>query len=228
MTQNSLELDNEIEDMVLKESITNVFGLNSESLQVGLRGDPSLRETTGERKRYRSSADEHIDELMPVFEELLLNRSTYRLFVGFNNGEIRMSSVFDPLVQEIHAAEKLIDPAYLDRQFPKISYAEKVELIRDLYRALRANPIYQKMPGYWRNIMIKRSQAWEPMEQDEIRTVVSTLKTLREMPVYYLRNVTLCIVQSTVRLQFNCDGTQIVSAENYKRFLEQNMLDAAQ
>lgn len=43
------------------------------------------------------------------------------------------------------------------------------------------------------------------------------------MPTYYIRNVTISIVQSIVRMQFNCDGTQIVSAENYQQFLEDNL-----
>ena len=71
--------------------------------------------------------------------------------------------------------------------------------------------------------MAKRSKAWEPMEPTEIKTVISTLKALRDMPMYYLRNITINIVQSIVRIQFNCDGTQIVSAENYTRFLEENL-----
>lgn len=61
------------------------------------------------------------------------------------------------------------------------------------------------------------------MEREEVTTVVTTLKALREMPNYFLRNITINIVQSIVRIQFNCDGTQIVSAENYTKFLEQNL-----
>ncbi len=71
--------------------------------------------------------------------------------------------------------------------------------------------------------MNKRSAAWEPMEKEEVISVISTLKALREMPSYFIRNITISIVQSIVRMQFNCDGTQIVSAENYQRFLEENL-----
>ncbi len=217
------EQDKEIEELVLKESIVSVAGLNASSLQIGIRGDPSMRETTGERKRYTSSVDQHIDLLMPSFEELLLNRSTYQLFVGFNNGEIRTNSVFDPMRQEIHDAEKMVDHAYIERQFPEVDYNDKIKLIRDSYAYLRNHTVYQAMPSYWRNIMVKRSQDWKPMAQDEIVSVISTLKTLREMPSYYMRNITINIVQSIVRIQFNCDGTQIISAENYSRFLEENL-----
>jgi hypothetical protein len=161
--------------------------------------------------------------LMPCLEDLMLNHSPYQLFIGFNNGEVRTHSVFDPMRQEIHDVEKMIDPAYIARQFPAVAYQDKVQVIREMYNGLREHPIYQQLPGYWKNIMARRSKAWEPMEPEEIKTVISTLKALRDMPMYYLRNITINIVQSIVRIQFNCDGTQIVSAENYTKFLEENL-----
>ena len=219
------ETDKEFEEMVLKESLVSAAGLNASSLQIGIRGDPSMRETTGQRKRYHSDVDEHIDELIPWFEELLLNRSTYQLFVGFNNGEIRTNSVFDPMTHEVHSAEKMADHNYIERQFPLITYDDKIKLIRETYVCLRSNPIYKNMPMYWQNIMQRRGSNWEPMEVEEIISVVSTLKALRAMPTYYMRNITINIVQSIVRIQFNCDGTQIVRAENYKEFLAENLPD---
>lgn len=213
----------EMEELVLKESLVSVVGVNSDNLQVGIRGDPSMRETTGDRKRYLSSVDEYLEALLPNFEELLLNRSAYQLFIGFNNGEIRVTSVFDPMRQEIHAADKMADHNYLVRQFPEIAYEDKIGLIRDSYVSLRAHAAYKNIPEYWQNIMLRRSQAWTPMQPEDIRTVITTLKTLREMPTYYMRNVTINIVQSIVRIQFNCDGTQIVSAGNYRRFLQENL-----
>lgn len=227
MSEQEKEKDFEdlIEEMVLKESLVSAAGLSANSLQIGIRGDPSMRETTGERKRYRSDVDERLDELLPWFEELLLNRSSYQLFVGFNNGEIRTNSVFDPMVQEIHTVDKMADHQYIERQFPQITYEDKVRLIRDTYSSLRAHAIYKSMPRYWQNIMIKRSQEWEPMEVEEITSVISTLKTLREMPTYYMRNITINVVQSIVRIQFNCDGTQIVSAEKFEEFLKENLPD---
>lgn len=215
--------DTELEELVLKESIVSASGLNSDNLQIGIRGDPSLRETTIARRKYNSSVDDYFDQLMPNFEELLLNRSTYRLFVGFNNGEIRTHSLFDPLRQEIHSADKVADHNYIERQFPEIKYEDKIELIRDIYSSLTGGRFYKKLPGYWQSIMNRRNQAWEPMEKEEIVNVISTLKVLRDLDEYYLRNVTICMVQSIVRVQFNCDGTQIISAENYKKFLEDNL-----
>ena len=215
--------EKEIEELVLKESLVSAAGLNASSLQIGIRGDPSMRETTGERKRYTSDVDTLIDELIPSFQELLLNRSTYQLFVGFNNGEIRTNSVFDPMRQEVHSAEKIADAHYVQRQFPRIIYEDKIGLISETYQNLRASSYYQSIPQYWQNILNRRSAEWEPMEIEEITSVVSTLKTLREMPIYFMRNITINVLQSIVRIQFNCDGTQIISAENYGRFLEENL-----
>ena len=215
--------DDNFEELVLKESIVSAAGLNSSHLQIGIRGDPSLRETTFDRKRYDSPADKVIDALQENLIDLMLNRSTYRIYVGLNSGEIRTHSVFDPLRQEVHTAEKMADPAYISRQFPAVTYDDKIQQMRELYAALREGEIYKKLPSYWQNILNKRSANWKPMEADELEPIISTFKALREMQQYYLRNVTLCIVQSLVSMQFNCDGTQIISAENYKKFLEENL-----
>ena len=133
MTEQNIEQRNiELEEMVLRESILSASGLNSESLQIGLKGDPSLRETTYARKKYNSEVDAVLGKLAPNLMELLLNRSTYRLYIGFNNGEIRTSSVFDPLRIEVHSAEKMADRAYIERQFPAVSYEDKIQVIKEV------------------------------------------------------------------------------------------------
>ena len=215
--------DDNFEELVLKESIVSAAGLNSSHLQIGIRGDPSLRETTFDRKRYNSPADDVIDALQDNLLDLMLNRSTYRIYVGLNSGEIRTNSVFDPLRQEVHTAAKMADKDYIKRQFPAVSYDDKIQQMRELYAALRNSEIYKKLPDYWQRILNKRSANWQPMKADELEPIITTFKTLREMQQYYLRNVTLCIVQGLVSMQFNCDGTQIISAENYKSFLEENL-----
>lgn len=213
----------DIEELVLKESIVGASGLNAANLLIGIRGDPSIRESIPERKRYDSEVDMLFEDIAENLQEILLNRSTYRIYVGFNNGEIRTHSIFDPLRQEIHSAAKIAQRSYITRQFPPVSYEDKIAFIRDTYAAVQENSIYKQVPGYWKNIMLRRNQSWEPMTEDEIKSTVSTLKVLRNLPEYYLRNVTICTVQSIVRLQFNCDGTQIIDAENYQKFLDDNL-----
>ena len=215
--------DEELEEMVLKESIVSAAGLTSDQLQVGIKGDPSLRESATMRQRYHSTVDDVFDQLEPNLEELLLNRGVYQLFVAFNSGEIRTNSMFDPLRVEIHDAAKLANNVYVDRQFPKISYEDKIALMRELYATLRASEHYRKIPSYWQNILNRRSEHWRPLEPENIPKILSTVNKLRGIEEYYLRNITVCIVQGIVRMQFNCDGTQIIDAHNFKSFLEENL-----
>ena len=167
--------------------------------------------------------DSLFPQLEPNLEDIMLNRGIYRLFVGFNSGEIRTNSIFDPLREEIHDAGKMADNAYIDRHFPTIAYDDKVALMRHLYAALRASEQYQNIPAYWQNILNRRSQRWQPLEPDNISRILSTVGKLRAIDEYYLRNITLCIVQGIVRMQFNCDGTQIIDAHNFRSFLEENI-----
>jgi hypothetical protein len=216
-------VDTELEELVLKESLVSAMGLRADNLQVGIKGDPSLRDTIFQRKKYRSPVDGIYDSLEPNLEDMMLNRSIYRLYIGFNSGEVRTCSVFDPLREEVHSAEKLSDPAYVDRHFPHINYEDKVEGIRNIYRHLRESDLFGFVPDYWKNIMIKRARAWNPIRQTDIPVIMQTLHKLRELEEFYLRNITICIVQHVVRLQFNCDGTQLIDAENYRQFLEENL-----
>lgn len=212
-----------IEELIMQESIVSAAGLNSEQVLIGIKGDPSLRESATLRKRYDSKVDSLFDELEPNLEDIMLNRGIYRIFVGFNSGEIRTDSIFDPLRQEIHDAEKIADKDYINRHFPLINYADKIALMRELYATLRASEHYKKIPGYWQSILNRRSKHWLPLEAENISKILSTVSKLRELDEFYLRNITICIVQGIVRMQFNCDGTQIIDAHNFKNFLEENI-----
>ncbi|MFV2003828.1 MAG: hypothetical protein ACC650_01430 [Gammaproteobacteria bacterium] len=217
-----IEEDN-LEELILQESIVSAAGLNPEQVLIGIKGDPSLRESAPLRKRYDSKVDSLFDQLEPNLEDIMLNRGIYRIFVGFNSGEIRTNSIFDPLRQEIHDAEKIANQDYINRHFPLIEYNDKVALMRELYATLRASEHYKKIPTYWQNILNRRSQKWKPLEPDNIPDILSTVRKLRDIEGYYLRNITVCIVQGIVRMQFNCDGTQIIDAHNFKTFLEENV-----
>ncbi len=215
--------EDELEELILQESIVSAAGLNSEQVLIGIKGDPSLRESATLRTRYDSKVDSLFDQLEPNLEDIMLNRGIYRIFIGFNSGEIRTNSIFDPLRQEIHDAEKIADKDYINRHFPLINYDDKVALMRELYATLRASEHYKNIPGYWQNILNRRSQHWAPLEAENIPNILSTVGKLRDIEEYYLRNITICIVQGIVRMQFNCDGTQIIDAHNFKHFLEENV-----
>ena len=213
----------ELEELVLKESIVSATGLRPDSLQVGIKGDPSLRETAMLRPRYHTILDEIYPQLEEHLLELLCERSSYQIYIGFNSGEVRTRSVFDPLREESHSAERMLEDDYLARHFPAISYEAKVEGMRDMYDYLLSSKMFNDIPDYWKKIFARRHSEWRPMDKGAISKVLGSLKALRDMPDYYLRNATISMVQGIVRLQFNCDGTQLVNAENYQRFLEENL-----
>jgi hypothetical protein len=167
--------------------------------------------------------DDIIDAIASNLEDMMLNRGIYCVYVGFNSGEIRTLSIFDPLRSEIHVGEKLADRHYIERHFPTITFEDKIEMMRELYRALRATQFYQRLPGYWQSILERRSGVWQPLDREEISAVFNSLRALRGIQEYYLRNITLCMVQGIVHMQFNCDGTQIINAKNVKRFVSENI-----
>ena len=213
----------DLEELVLKESIVSATGLSADFLQVGLKGDPSLRETAMYRPRYHTILDEIYPQLEEHLVELLCERSPFSLYIGFNSGEIRTQSVFDPLREETHAAERMLEDDYLARHFPAISYEEKVQGMREMYDYLMGSRLFEQLPEHWKKIFTRRHSEWKPMDMESISKVMGSLKALRDMPDYYLRNATISMVQGIVRLQFNCDGTQLVNADNYQRFLEENL-----
>ncbi len=217
------EETHEIEELVLKEAVISATGLDAGALQIGIKGDPSIRETAPVRERYQSILDERFDEIGPSLERLLIHQSTYQLFIGFNNAEVRTYSIFDPLREEIHSAEKLLDKSYIERHFPEIPFEDKIEMMRELYDFIFKSRHYKHVPSYWRKIIDRRHQAWQPMSREEIGQICRTLAVLRDLENYYLRNVTISIVQSIVRMQFNCDGTQFVRAQDFKQFIEDNL-----
>jgi hypothetical protein len=218
-----MEREAEIEELVLKECILSATGLSGDNLQVGIRGDPSLRETTFQRKKYQSDLDRVFDALEPHLEELMLRRSTYRLYIGFNNGEIRTNSVFDPFRIEIHTAEKLCNHAYIERHFPEITYDNKINVIRNIYKSMDDSGVYDSLPEFWRRIIAKRNAFWSPIQEDEIINILSTLRVLRDVQEYYLRNISICIIQGVIHIQFNCDGTQLIRSGDFEKFLAQNL-----
>lgn len=220
----AIQLDNiDLEMLVLQENISSAVGLGSGQIQIGIKGDPSLRETAMDRCRYESDLDNRFDEIEPVFEELLLKRGIYRLFIGFNNSDVRTCSIFDPLREEIHEAGAFIDTNYIQRHFPAIPYAEKSRIMRQLYGAVIKSDLYKYMPDHLQALASKRHDSWRPMGEADVRKVLQKLRLLRNLPEYYLRNFSISTVQSVVRLQFNCDGTQVVHARDFEMFLRENL-----
>lgn len=211
------------EELVLKEKLIDATGLDARHLHIGIKGDPSLRESALFRERYDSPVDQALPQLVAVFEDLLLKRCAYRIHIGFNSGEIRISSILDPFNEEFHPAKRLLDETYVERHFPKIDYARKAEVIRRVFGALRADEFFGELPDHLRNIFGRHYDAWQPMPMAEVARTVAKFPVLRSIPNYYVRNATISIIKDAIHMQFNCDGAHIVSAADYERFLQENL-----
>jgi hypothetical protein len=61
------------------------------------------------------------------------------------------------------------------------------------------------------------------MPPEQVSIAISRLPDLRRIPDFYLRNFMLSMTRDAIRMQFNCDGTHIVGAEDYLLFLEENL-----
>ncbi|MEJ2308737.1 MAG: cyclic nucleotide-binding domain-containing protein [Gammaproteobacteria bacterium] len=216
-------LERRNEEILLTESLIDSTGIDSQRLHVSIKGDPSMRESAFSRERYESIVDRHLEQLQPVLEELLLKRSVYRLFLNFSSGELRVSSIFDPFIEEIHTVDKLILGSYVDRHFPLIPYAEKSNMVRAIYGFIIQDGHFAGLPGQWQKIYINTRGRWTPVRQEEISKVIARLGVLRSMPNFYLRNFSISMIKDAIRMQFNCDGTHIVNALDYQRFLEENL-----
>jgi len=211
------------EELMLRETLIGNAGINAKHLHVSIKGDPSLRETALFRERYESVVDKVLPQLVPCLEELLLRRCVLQIFIGFNNGEIRTTTLLNPFSEEIHQVRKLLDEVYLDRHFPRIDYAQKADTIRQLYHSVHASAWFDGLPPHLKTLWDGCYQCWKPIPPDEISTTLSRLPTLRSIQNYYLRNITISMIRDVIHMQFNCDGTHIVSAEDYERFLQENL-----
>lgn len=216
-------LANRNEELILKESLVDNIGLKGKGLHISIKGDPSLRESAFSRERYQSPVDPILPELQPVLIELLVQRSVYQVFIGFNSGEIRTLSIFDPFYEQIHQASKLLNPAYIDRHFPEITYEDKTKLVKDIYHYLETSKNFSSMPTHLQRILDNYYNKWEPVSAEDIKKCIAKLGTLRDIPDFYLRNFTFSITRDAIRMQFNCDGTHIVNSEDYERFLQENI-----
>ncbi len=212
------------EDLILKEGLIDNSGMKDRNLHVFIKGDESLRESAFTRERYQNIVDQLLPQLQPRLEDLLINRCVYEVIVHLNSGEIHTASIFNPFVKEIHPANKITDEAYVERHFPRVAFADKAGLIRRIYGLIATDRRFTDTPEYHRKICTAFYDRWEPLSADDVRTALSRLSVLRNIPEFYLRNFTISMTRDAIRLQFNCDGTHIVSTGNYEHFVEENIL----
>ena len=209
--------------LILRECLLLNTSLTGKNLSICFKGDKSIRETAFIRERYESEVDKVLNKLQSNLKDMLLNRCVYRLFINFNSGEIRTASIFDPLHEEVHACDKLADKAYIERHFPPINYDEKAEMVKTLYQIIGTTNSFSRLPAEWKNIIGKSHNSWNPIAREEITSIIDSLSKLRQIETFYLANFSVGMIQDTVRIQFNCDGTHFINTASYHKFLQDNL-----
>lgn len=211
------------ENLVLSEKMVDASDNCWTDMHIGIKGDPSMRESALERPRYESVVDRFMPELVRCIEDLLLNRIVHRILIGFNNGEIRLSTLLDPFSEEFHPALRLLDASYVDRHFPKIDYQRKSDIIRNHYGAVGRDDFFSELPAHLSHGFKGYFERWQPVAPEELSKTIEQIPVLRSIPNFYVRNLTLGICKDAIHMQFNCDGTHIVNSNGYQRFLQENI-----
>ena len=211
------------EELVLTEKLIDFTNMKDRNRHIGIKGDPSLRESAMTRERYISVVDKILPELVPKLEDMLLNRCVYKIYLGFNNGEVRVSTIFDPFSDEFHPAIRLVDDVYIDRHFPTIDYDRKASMVKMIYNKIQSDSYFDELPSHLNKGFTRYFDNWKPLTREEISRCVSRLTQLREIPDFYVRNITISIIKDAIHMQFNCDGAHIVSIYGYEKFLEDNL-----
>lgn len=205
---------------VIQEALVGAFGLPPGKLYVSIKGDPSLRETVPLRPRQESRIDRNADVVLETCGWLLKKTGCYGIYIGFNSNEVRTESVFNPFNYEIHDAEALIREGYKERHFVKVPYQKKMKIIRKVRDSVQTGPLRQYLPPHWQTLMDQQRREWEPVDKSDISRIMQSFSKLREIESFYLRNAAVSLAQGIVRASFNCDGTYIVAAAHFPRFVE--------
>ena len=211
-------------ELALKESVIGRTGLDASHFHISMKGDPSLRESVFSRERYYSIVDEVWDRLAPMLEEILIGRNAFNMTVNFNSGEIQVNTLFDPFSPEIHAANRLVSSAYVDRHFPRMDYDEKARIVGRIYDLIDNDKSIGNLSDYWQDLFVDTHRHWSPVAPAKITSAIREIRTLRNLEQYYLRNISISTIHDVIRMQFNCDGTHIVNSEDYQAFLRDNLI----
>ena len=192
------------------------------NLMRSFKGDKSLRESVYHRQRAFNMVDENLDELTKIWLYLLLETGTYRLVIGLNNAELRVASVFDPFNTEVHLMNDLLKREYLEFNFNKINLHDKDQLIKRIYKMLETDQTFTLLSSEWQYAIIDRNHKMQELtKRQDLIFILENIANLRLLEGYYLRSITINLFNSTVSMSFNCDGTQIMSHNRFKQFIQE-------
>lgn len=108
-----------------------------------LKGDPAIRGHVFEQRRIQSRLDEHIDEILPTLEELVVESGVFHLKIHFSSSRATIWQLDDPYRYQLLEFDDLVDPdvclAFPHRPYPEEAVVprEQVRPIFDTFRHLR-------------------------------------------------------------------------------------------
>lgn len=108
-----------------------------------LKGDPSIRSHVFHQTRADSKLDKHIDDILPVIEELMTESGVFHGKIHFSSSRATIWHLDDPYRFRILSYDALVDPdiclAYPHRPYPKTAEVpqEAIRPILDTFKHLR-------------------------------------------------------------------------------------------
>ncbi|MEN8175204.1 MAG: PDC sensor domain-containing protein [Pseudomonadota bacterium] len=108
-----------------------------------VKGDPAIRGQLFTQRRAESQLDRHIDDILPVMEELMTESGVYHGKIHFSSSRATIWHLDDPYRYRILDFEALVDPdiclAYPHRPYPQNAKvpAARIRPILDTFRHLR-------------------------------------------------------------------------------------------
>jgi len=108
-----------------------------------MKGDPSIRGSVFSQTRTDSEMDRHIDTVLGVIEELIMNHGVFHAKIHFSSNRSVIWHFDDPYRYRLLSLDALVDPnvclAYPNREYPKDASIPKSQIrpILDNLRQLR-------------------------------------------------------------------------------------------
>jgi len=95
-----------------------------------MKGDPSIRSGLFSQQRFESVLDQHIDTVISVIEELIIDRGIFHCEIYFSSSRAIIWSHNDPFSYRTLTIDELIDPDVC-LMFPKTAYPSTARVLPD-------------------------------------------------------------------------------------------------
>lgn len=108
-----------------------------------IKGDPAIRAGVFLQQRSQSQMDDHLDEILPLMNELMIEHGVFHGKLHFSSSRATIWLVEDPYSYRILGIDELLDPD-ICFAYPRLPYferaivpAERITEVFELFRRLR-------------------------------------------------------------------------------------------